>query len=534
MHEEYCNCALNWRVGGICHYYSNSIFNEAGELYDGKEEYFIIFKNYISNAQNDKVLLKFLKENYDGHYCCYFNIAIFLIKQIYGDYHETSDKDLEAFIISYLKWSYGLPYDENNKLRKNLKGVEIEKKCCCYPESWKSKICHTYIKNLIREDGTLYNKNDEIYIEMLKDYISMERNDRVLFDFIKENCEKYKMCYYDIAVFIMWKIYDHFDILMRKDIIIFMISYLYWSYGNPYDTDNILRKHFAKEEIKDYKCNCKECFGEKCYRRCDGFSLTDYYLKSKGVFGIRREWMGYALLYTDFIEPGKNDKTLREFLSRNYNGEFCYLKIAEWIVKKTKRHLYYVADNEEDLIDCIMSYLYWAYGAPYDEDHNALKVMIDMEKIRRKKRKEKADNRILKKQISNKVDIREKYKLCICKKRIGQGQLRKDALIYYDGKCLMCGVDNEKLLNTSHIQTFAKSEKKKSRNIYNVLLLCDKHDGLFNDGLISFNDDGKIIISSELDEKNRKELQLEEDMIIELELEHKEFLKWHRENVFIK
>ncbi len=282
-------------------------------------------------------------------------------------------------------------------------------------------------------------------------------------------------------------------------------------------------------------CNCRECWEEKCYSRSSGFFLTDYHLRwNDKYFYMKREWIKYADRYSKFIDLSKDDKTLTDFLSRKYKGEFCYLKIAEWISKKTKRHLHCIEYDEEDLIDCIMSYLYWSYGNPYDEDNNHLLVMIDMEKLRRKKRREKADNRLLKNKISNKIDIREKYKFSISKIRIGQGQLRKDALIYYDGKCMMCEVDNSRLLNTSHIKTFAKSEKNKSRNIYNVLLLCDKHDGLFNDGLISFNDNGKIMISNELDEKNRKELQLEEGISIELQPEHNEFLKWHREHTFIK
>lgn len=127
------------------------------------------------------------------------------------------------------------------------------------------------------------------------------------------------------------------------------------------------------------------------------------FTRNSKVLNIMPQWTKYAYLYSDYIELDRNDETLTDFLSKNYNGEFCYLKIAEWAVKKTKRHIHYVANDEEDLIDCIMSYLYWSYGDPYDEDNNHLMVMIDMEKIRRKKRREKADNRFSKN--SNSIDI---------------------------------------------------------------------------------------------------------------------------------
>lgn len=399
---------MTWKVGGICHYYSNSIFNEAGELYDGKEEYFIIFKNYISNTRNDKVLLKFLKQNYDGYYCCYFNIAIFLVKRIYGDYQEKSDRDLKAFVISYLKWSYGLPYDENNKLRINLKGMEIEEKCCCYPENWKNKICHTYIKNLIREDGTLYNKNDEIYLEMLKDYISMKKNDEVLFDFIKENCEKYKICYYDIAVFIMWKIFDHFDILMRKDIIIFMISYLYWSFGSPLDDNNILKTYFE-----------------------------DKWMENVSVM----------------------------------HGEFDKMKRIKQKKSKKEKQIIKIFNNK------------------------TIRVLVD--------------------------------------KRITQTFFRKNLIDKY-GCCQICGMDIIGLLRASHSKPFKDCSIEEAMDVYNGLLLCPGHDGVYDRGYISFNDDGTIILSKYLSEENKTRFNITDDIKIGLEPEHSEYLEYHRNSVFRK
>ena len=47
---------------------------------------------------------------------------------------------------------------------------------------------------------------------------------------------------------------------------------------------------------------------------------------------------------------------------------------------------------------------------------------------------------------------------------------------------------------TSHIKPWAKSNKFEKLDSENVFLLCSIHDALFDKGLISFSDDGTIII----------------------------------------
>lgn len=405
MYEEYCNCAMYWNEG-MCHHMAKQYVDEYGYPHDG-DGYFEIFNEYISKTKNDKVLLKFLKENYDGYYCCYLNIAIFLIKQIYEDYEATIDRGLKYFLMRYLYWSYGLPYDENNKLRRNLEGIEMQNKCYC-SDTCKYKICNTYIKNLIREDGTLYNKNDEIYLEMFKEYISMKKNDRVLFDFIKENFEKYKMCYFDIAILMMWKIYDHFGILMRKDIIIFMISYLYWSYGSPIDDKNILKTYFENKRIK----NASVMHGEV-----------------NKIKGIKQK-------------KSKKEKTT--------------IKIYE---------------------------------------NKTVKATMN--------------------------------------RRVTQSPFRKKLINKY-GCCQICGMDILGLLRASHSKPFNKCNVKESIDEYNGLLLCPGHDGVYDGGYIGFNDDGSIILSKYLSEENKKRFNINNDIKIELEPEHSEYLEYHRNHVFRK
>lgn len=58
------------------------------------------------------------------------------------------------------------------------------------------------------------------------------------------------------------------------------------------------------------------------------------------------------------------------------------------------------------------------------------------------------------------------------------------------------------------------------------------HDALFDKGLISFSDDGSIIISTLLDSSDRVLLHLtgEEKILVDSK-NKKEYLKFHRENI---
>ena len=71
---------------------------------------------------------------------------------------------------------------------------------------------------------------------------------------------------------------------------------------------------------------------------------------------------------------------------------------------------------------------------------------------------------------------------------------------------------------------------------HNVLLLSANFDKLFDQGLISFTDDGKILISASLSEEERPKLGLTEDLslINGVPVKMKKYLKWHRENWFRK
>ncbi|MEG0823330.1 MAG: HNH endonuclease signature motif containing protein, partial [Erysipelotrichaceae bacterium] len=68
-----------------------------------------------------------------------------------------------------------------------------------------------------------------------------------------------------------------------------------------------------------------------------------------------------------------------------------------------------------------------------------------------------------------------------------------------DHTCQICGLDFPILLIASHIKPYRDcGHMYETVDYNNGLLLCKNHDYLFDQGYISFNDDGSILISSEL------------------------------------
>ncbi|MBR5089761.1 MAG: HNH endonuclease [Ruminiclostridium sp.] len=124
----------------------------------------------------------------------------------------------------------------------------------------------------------------------------------------------------------------------------------------------------------------------------------------------------------------------------------------------------------------------------------------------------------------------------IIKSRIGQGVFRDKLIKKYSGKCLITGLTINKCLIASHIKPWAVCNNDERLSEENGLLLSATYDRLFDSGLISFNNTGKIVISTFIDDTNRKILNITPDIKINIipgvELTHN--LEYHRDVVFVK
>lgn len=124
------------------------------------------------------------------------------------------------------------------------------------------------------------------------------------------------------------------------------------------------------------------------------------------------------------------------------------------------------------------------------------------------------------------------------KVRINQSFFRSTVLSSYDFKCCLTGIDIPDLLIASHIIPWSKDIKNRL-NPQNGLCLNNLHDKAFDRGLITFDSNFKMILSSQL-KKNKSEsinhyfhklegksLQLPKRFIPD-----ESFLEYHNQKIF--
>ncbi len=137
-------------------------------------------------------------------------------------------------------------------------------------------------------------------------------------------------------------------------------------------------------------------------------------------------------------------------------------------------------------------------------------------------------------EISNfSKELNGKEKEALVKIRENQNIFRKQLLKRFDSCCL-CGMSNENLLIASHIKPWAQSNDTEKLSSFNGFLLCPNHDKVFDIGLISFDDNGNILISYKLKEIDRLLLNVRDDMKVNVNDDNIDFIRFHRNNIFLK
>ena len=122
----------------------------------------------------------------------------------------------------------------------------------------------------------------------------------------------------------------------------------------------------------------------------------------------------------------------------------------------------------------------------------------------------------------------------IAKCRINQGRLRQALLARGNGRCALCGMEISELLITSHIKPWRESSAEEKVDMNNALLFCPNHDSLFDKELISFADDGKIMISEEISSASMAKLNLNSSMRISMSETMKQYMEFHRDRFVMR
>jgi 5-methylcytosine-specific restriction protein A len=92
--------------------------------------------------------------------------------------------------------------------------------------------------------------------------------------------------------------------------------------------------------------------------------------------------------------------------------------------------------------------------------------------------------------------------------RVGQGAYRKRIIHRWEYKCAVTGFDNLNILIASHIVPWSDSTDIERLDVDNGLLLSPNYDALFDKHLISFENNGKIILSKRIEEQAYQKIGL--------------------------
>ncbi len=122
------------------------------------------------------------------------------------------------------------------------------------------------------------------------------------------------------------------------------------------------------------------------------------------------------------------------------------------------------------------------------------------------------------------------------KERRGQEKLRKALDDYWQNQCAVTEVKNRDFLVASHIKPWAECDSDEERlDVYNAFLLNTALDRAFDQGYISFDQEGKIILSPQLNRDEAELMGIHKFMQLRhLEKEHLRYLDYHHENKFKK
>lgn len=117
--------------------------------------------------------------------------------------------------------------------------------------------------------------------------------------------------------------------------------------------------------------------------------------------------------------------------------------------------------------------------------------------------------------------------------RLGQSGFRADLLSRYVCTCALTDVDMCEMLRASHIKPWCRSNDAERLDPDNGLLLSVHLDLLFDRGFISFEDDGRILLSPLLEPSVIKAYGLNENLRLKRAFAgNQPYLKHHRDDVF--
>ena len=115
--------------------------------------------------------------------------------------------------------------------------------------------------------------------------------------------------------------------------------------------------------------------------------------------------------------------------------------------------------------------------------------------------------------------------------RVGQGYYRQQIIEKWEGKCPVTQSELLKILISSHIVPWSECNDRERLDVENGILLSPNVDSLFDKHLISFSDNGQMIISERLSGEELKKLGIPVGVTIKVTEGMKKYLQRHRERL---
>ncbi|WP_080501504.1 HNH endonuclease [Burkholderia pseudomallei] len=119
------------------------------------------------------------------------------------------------------------------------------------------------------------------------------------------------------------------------------------------------------------------------------------------------------------------------------------------------------------------------------------------------------------------------------RQRIGHDVFREALLELWEGRCALSGAELPlPLLRASHAKPWALADDHERLDPFNGLLLAVHYDALFDQGLITFNDDGLPMVSPLLSQDAKQIFRLNVSPRLRFVLPgHRDYLQFHRRNI---
>jgi hypothetical protein len=124
--------------------------------------------------------------------------------------------------------------------------------------------------------------------------------------------------------------------------------------------------------------------------------------------------------------------------------------------------------------------------------------------------------------------IRKTTRIALVNARLGQGGFRDDLLRRWKGACAVTGCRVGGVLRASHIKPWKRSTNRERLDPANGLLLTANIDALFDAGLVTFDENGKMIVSASIGKDERKRLGLPRNLVRAPDRSERAYMSEHR------